>query len=62
MQQRRLGSSGLEVSAIGLGCMTMTREAYVAVARDASVLVTWEPASRLHPVVNDGWQLPPGGA
>jgi aryl-alcohol dehydrogenase-like predicted oxidoreductase len=24
MQQRRLGSSGLEVSAIGLGCMTMT--------------------------------------
>ena len=24
MQKRRLGSSGLEVSAIGLGCMTMT--------------------------------------
>jgi hypothetical protein len=24
MQQRRLGSSGLEVSAIGLGCMTLT--------------------------------------
>src|ERR671910_1857588 len=24
MQQRRLGSSGYEVSAIGLGCMTMT--------------------------------------
>ena len=24
MQQRKLGSSGLEVSAIGLGCMTMT--------------------------------------
>src|SRR5215210_2294465 len=24
MQPRRLGSSGLEVSAIGLGCMTMT--------------------------------------
>jgi aryl-alcohol dehydrogenase-like predicted oxidoreductase len=24
MQQRRLGSSGLEVSAIGLGCMSMT--------------------------------------
>src|SRR5687768_10661432 len=24
MQQRALGSSGLEVSAIGLGCMTMT--------------------------------------
>jgi len=24
MQQRRLGSNGLEVSAIALGCMTMT--------------------------------------
>jgi aryl-alcohol dehydrogenase-like predicted oxidoreductase len=24
MQARRLGSSGLEVSAIGLGCMSMT--------------------------------------
>jgi aryl-alcohol dehydrogenase-like predicted oxidoreductase len=24
MQTRRLGSSGLEVSAIGLGCMSMT--------------------------------------
>ena len=24
MQKRKLGSSGLEVSAIGLGCMTMT--------------------------------------
>jgi hypothetical protein len=36
-------------------------EAYVAVARDGSVLVTWEQASRLHPVVDDGWQLPPRG-
>ena len=36
-------------------------EAYVAVARDASVLVTWEQASRLHPVVDDGWQLLPRG-
>jgi hypothetical protein len=34
-------------------------EAYVAVARDGSVLITWEQASRLHPVVDDGWQLPP---
>jgi aryl-alcohol dehydrogenase-like predicted oxidoreductase len=25
MQKRRLGNSGLEVSAIGLGCMRMTR-------------------------------------
>jgi aryl-alcohol dehydrogenase-like predicted oxidoreductase len=24
MPQRRLGSSGLEISAIGLGCLTMT--------------------------------------
>ena len=27
----------------------------MAVARDGSVLVTWEQASRLHPVVDDGW-------
>jgi hypothetical protein len=33
----------------------------VAVARDGSVLITWEHASRLHPVVDDGWQLPPRG-
>ena len=36
-------------------------EGYVAVARDGSVLVTWEQVSRLHPVVDDGWQLPPRG-
>jgi len=33
-------------------------ECYVAVARDGSVLVTWEQALRLHPVVDDSWQLP----
>jgi hypothetical protein len=36
-------------------------EGYVAVARDRSVLIRWEQASRLHPVVDDGWQLPPRG-
>ena len=36
-------------------------ETYVAVARDGSVLITWQQASRLHPVVDDGWQLPPRG-
>ena len=37
-------------------------EGYVAVARDGSVLVTWEEASRLHPVIDDSWQpLPRGG-
>jgi hypothetical protein len=33
-------------------------EAYVAVVRDGSVLVKWEEASTLHPVTDDGWQLP----
>jgi hypothetical protein len=37
------------------------REAYVAVARNGSVVITWEQASRLHPVVDDGWQLPARG-
>jgi hypothetical protein len=36
-------------------------EGYVAVARDGSVLIRWEQASRLHPVVDDGWQQPPRG-
>ena len=36
-------------------------EGYVAVTRDGSVLITWQQASRLHPVVDDGWQLPPRG-
>lgn len=30
-------------------------EAYVATARESSVLVTWEKASSLHPVRDDGW-------
>jgi hypothetical protein len=34
----------------------------VAVARDGSVLITREQASRLHPVADDGWQPPPRGA
>jgi hypothetical protein len=33
-------------------------EAYVAVARDGTVLVGWEPSSNLHPVADDGYQLP----
>ena len=36
-------------------------EGYVAMAPDGSVLITWEQATRLHPVVNDVWQLPPPG-
>jgi hypothetical protein len=30
-------------------------EAYVAILRDDSVLVTWEKASDLHPVRDEGW-------
>ncbi len=35
-------------------------EGYVAVARDGAIHVTWEPATHLHPVSDDRWELPPG--
>jgi hypothetical protein len=37
-------------------------EAYVAQAHgDGSALITWEPATDLHPVTDDGWALNPRG-
>ena len=30
-------------------------EAYVATLRESSVLVTWQKATDLHPVRDDGW-------
>lgn len=30
-------------------------EAYVATLRESSVIVTWEKATALHPVRDDGW-------
>lgn len=35
-------------------------EAYVAILQDNSVLVTWEKASDLHPVRDEGWSSSPG--
>jgi aryl-alcohol dehydrogenase-like predicted oxidoreductase len=47
MQRRRLGKSNLEVSAIGLGCMGLTRSADAAVDRK-------EMISLLHAAVDRG--------
>ena len=49
MDKRALGSSGLEVSAIGLGCMTMTGGYSTTPDRRDMITLHGDPAGKLQP-------------